>query len=352
MWYESAISGLPDLLGGAKSPSDWEKRRSELLDILCREEYGYPAKLTSLGARITSEGSGSEYRTEQVVLDIEAEHGVHSVNLSIAYPDADGAYPAFVYIAFEPASDELIRLVTGSGFALCTFIYKNVTSDDGDMTNGLSGKIYGDAVKAPADRSEHGCGKIMMWAQTAGLAAEWLCTRPYIDPSRIAVIGHSRLGKTALVAGAISKRFTFVSTNNSGCSGDAITRGKRGERVADITRVFPFWFCNKYAQYSGREDEMPFDQHFLIAASAPRKVIVGAADEDIWADPRASYLACIAASQAWKLHGGTGVELLDREPAAGVVLHGGEIGYHLRAGEHKLKLEDWAQYIAYIKKHA
>jgi len=351
MWYDSTLANLPDLSGGAKTPSEWEQRRVKLLDLICREEYGYPAKLTLAGVRIDAEGIGDGFITQSVTLDIEAEHGCHVVQLHIAVPDQEGSNPAFVYISFEPPGEELIKLVTGSGFALCAFNYKNVTSDDGDMTTGLSGAVYGDKVKTPADRPADGCGKIMLWAQTACLAAEWLSGQPYVDAARIAVIGHSRLGKTALVAGALSGRFAYVISNESGCSGDAITRGKRGERVADITRVFPYWFCNNYALYAGCEDEMPFDQHFLIALSAPRKVIVGAAEQDIWADPVASYLGCVAASPAWKLYGGSGVELLDREPVPGDVLHGGEIGYHLRAGEHKLKIEDWQHYISYIRRH-
>lgn len=348
MWYDSAIAGLPDLLGGAKTPSEWEGRRAELFEILCRGEYGYPAKLGLLGSRINSCGS----KTANVTLEIGAEHGSHPVELTMAWPGGDSVELTFVYIAFEPPGEELIKLVTDSGFALCTFIYKNVTSDDGDMSNGLSGKVYGEGIKTPADRPEFGCGKIMMWAQTACLVADWLAGQQFVDPGRIAVIGHSRLGKTALVAGAMSGRFAFVISNNSGCSGDAITRGKRGERVADITQRFPYWFCNAYAQYAGREEDMPFDQHYLMALSAPRRLLVGAAEEDLWADPRASDLCCVAASPAWNLYGGTGVELLDREPVAGDVLHGGEIGYHLRPGEHKLKLEDWKQYISYIKRQA
>ena len=352
MWYDSILAFLPDLLVVSKTPSEWEKRRGEMLDIIFRGEYGYPAKISTLGVRINDTGKGDGYTKEHATLEIGAEHGNHPVELDIAIPDTEGAHPAFVYIAFEPASYELTKLVTENGFVLCTFIYKHVTSDDLDMTNGLSGKVYGEAVRTPADRSEYECGKIMLWAQTASFAAEWLSGQPYVDPKRIAVIGHSRLGKTALVAGAICERFAYVISNNSGCSGDAITRGKRGERVVNITYNFPYWFCNAYAQYANREDEMPFDQHFLMALSAPRRVMVGAAEEDIWADPLASYLCCVAASPAWKLYGGIGVELLDREPAGGDVLHGGEIGYHLRAGEHKLRLEDWERYINYIKRQA
>jgi hypothetical protein len=351
MWCDSALAGLPDLLGEAKTPSEWEQRRVKLLDLLHCEEYGYPAKLSLDKACINAESKGDGYRMQSVTLDIKAEHGCHAVELYTTIPDTAGSHPAFVYISFEPPGEELIKLVTGSGFVLCTFIYKNVTSDDGDMTTGLSGAVYGDKVKTPADRAPDGCGKIMLWALTACIAAEWLSGRLYVDAGRIAVIGHSRLGKTALVAGAMSERFAYVISNESGCSGDAITRGKRGEHVADITRVFPYWFCNNYAKYAGREDEMPFDQHFLIALSAPRKVIVGAAAEDIWADPVASYLGCVAASPAWKIYGGQGVEIIDRAPQPGDVLHSGEIGYHQRAGEHKLKIEDWKQYISYIRRH-
>jgi hypothetical protein len=351
MWYDSVINGLPNLSGDIENVAEWEAKRVKLLNLLYREEYGYPAKLSVESVHKNAEGTGLNYHWQSVSLYVKADNGSHVIELYTAYPAETGIYPAFVYIGFEPANDKLIELVTSSGMALCMLHYTGVTSDDGDMTNGLSGAVYGKTVSKPGDRPADGCGKIMLWAQAACLAADWLVRQPFINPAKLAVIGHSRLGKTALLAGAMSSCFSYVISNNSGCSGAAITRGKRGEHLDHITGVFPYWFCTNYTAYVGRENDLPFDQHFLIAMSAPRRVIVGSAAEDEWADPVAEYLGCVAASPVWQLYGGKGVELLDRKPRVGDTLYDGENGYHLRAGEHSLKLEDWERYISYIKRH-
>ena len=125
----------------------------------------------------------------------------------------------------------------------------------------------------------------MMWAWAAMRAADYLQTLDSADLESLAVIGHSRLGKTALVAAAFDERFRFVHSNNSGCSGAAIIRGKTGEQIDDICRNFPFWFCENYKTYRKNESALPFDQHLLLALSATRFVSVGSAAEDLWADP-------------------------------------------------------------------
>ena len=322
--------------------------------MLCREEYGYPAELNLSGAQINAEGIGDSYLWKSVGLTVSSAYGGHVIELYIAYPCEEGKYPAFVYIGFEPEDSELVKKVTGSGFALCMLHYMGPSQATTETwQTDLRELFTAKNAKTSGDRPPDGCGKIMLWAQAACLAADWLAMQPYADGSRLAVIGHSRLGKTALLAGAMSERFAYVISNDSGCSGAAVTRGKRGEHLDHITGVFPYWFCKNYAAYVGRENELPFDQHFLLALSAPPPRDCRQRGRTTSGPTRvAEYLGCVAASPAWRLYGGEGVELLDRKPRAGDVLHGGEIGYHLRADEHNLKHEDWERYISYIKWHS
>ena len=193
-------------------------------------------------------------------------------------------------------------------------------------------------------------GKIGCWAYAASRCLDYLLTLPEVDPERVAVCGHSRLGKTALWCGAQDPRFSAVFGNNAGAGGDALFRGKQGEHIADLVRVFPFWFCPRFAEYAGREEELPLDQHFLLAASAPRPLAVCGAEEDLWADPAAQYASCVRASEAWRLLGEEGLVCPDGMPASGTALTVGRVGFFHRPGLHALCRTDWNFYLDFWEK--
>ena len=181
-----------------------------------------------------------------------------------------------------------------------------------------------------------------------------LQTLPGLDPARMAVAGHSRLGKAALWCGAQDERFALVVSNESGCAGTALHRGKQGERIRNITDRFGYWFCDNFRQFAGREEEMPFDQHFLLACIAPRLLYHGSAVLDIWSDPHAEFQGCLAADPAYRLLGAPGfagsvVEYPNRPMR--LACHEGRIGYHLREGSHFFSRTDWGQVMSYWKKH-
>jgi hypothetical protein len=167
------------------------------------------------------------------------------------------------------------------------------------------------------------------------------------DLDNATVCGHSRLGKTALFAAAIDTRFAFAYSNDSGCSGAALSRARMGETIEVISRVFPFWFCKKYRSYADNEDSMPFDQHYLIASIAPRKVLIGSAAEDEWAGPESEFLSALAASEAFEnglIHNGS-------IPNAPDKLLDGDIGYHIRYGKHYFSRTDWQRLMEFINLH-
>ena len=264
-----------------------------------------------------------------------------------ALPTDQKKHPFFIQINFRPnvpdqyqPTEELID----NGFAVLSFCHNDVTKDNGDFTDGLAGVLYPDGVRKKCTDA----GKIAMWAWAAQRVMDYAQTlTEYLDMKYAIVCGHSRLGKTALLAAATDERFTFAYSNNSGCSGAAITREKQGETISDICKNFPYWFCEKYREYAGREMDMPFDQHFLVASVAPRKVLIGSASEDLWADPVSEQLCCFAASPAFE----KGFISPDRKAEIGEEFFDGDIGYHLRKGLHCFCREDWNKLIKFVNLH-
>lgn len=350
---------LPKLLefadgSAVRTVEDWQRRRKEILELLSEEVYGVrppePKKVSAIVNQENQNACAGKVLEQNLTLSTEFDDKTFSFPLNVFIPKFIKNPMVIVYIAFRPNIPDRylpIEEITDEGFAVATFCYNDIAADrDDDFTEGLAGLL-----KKDDGRADNDTGKIMMWAWAASRVVDYLETRADIDHKNIAVMGHSRLGKTALVAAAYDERFTFSFPNNSGCSGDAITRGKEGERVEDITRVFSYWFCPNYQKYAGREEQMPFDQHFLVAAIAPRYVCAGTAVEDTWADPNSQYLSYVVADEVYKLFGKKGFVHPDRLPEVGDVFHEGALGFHLRSGTHYHSRYDWLRFMEFMKKH-
>jgi len=239
--------------------------------------------------------------------------------------------------AFETALDR--------GYAVATFYHGDIKPDHPAWTDGVYPHYFKEGQTAPGPSE---WGTIAAWAWGLSRAADYLVTDKDLDAKRMIVLGHSRNGKTALVAGAFDERFALVIPHQAGCGGTAPSRGKVGEQVKQINDRFPHWFCGEFKKFNEQVDKLPFDQHELIALCAPRPVLLSNAVEDQWANPDGQFEMLKGADLVYKLLGVEG--LASREiPETGKLLNS-RLGYFIRQGKHSMGKDDWIVFLDFADK--
>lgn len=376
----------------------WKKERENLIELFRREEYGRIPEGWECRWQLSSkrEEKSYEQRTYKIGISYGKEEFVFPFSLWLP-KGAEGKVPVTIMVsnhskvenkqaAADPELMEkmlpIIRTLLGSeekfqamcedqfseekakeshaidieqdmeqgywpvkqlldrGWAAAAFYTADVAPDDAICWNkeGIS-TIF---PKENPKNDDYGC--LSLWAFGASRILDVLISLPEIDEKRISVAGHSRGGKTALWAAAQDERFETAFVNNSGCCGAALNRGKYGENVNSIILSLGYWFCENFREYVDVPvEEMPFDQHLLLASMAPRPVYVASGSIDYWSDPEAEFAGCKKASPAWEALGLPGL-FYDSYPEPETVWQEGMIGYHLRDGGHALTESDWMRF--------
>jgi len=345
---------LPPVVPLGMTKDKWAQHRQEIIDLFSREVYGYTPPLPhNLCARPIShdpDAWAGKAHHHNISLELSISQGKFAFPVDIVLPKCEEELPMIIYISFEQYPCGLfcpIEEIVDNNYALAVINYNSVTSDEDDnFVSGIANKY------CRADDDGSMWGKISMWAWAASRVMDYAKTLSCIDHNRIFVVGHSRLGKAALWCAAQDTRFAGAGVNNSGCSGIAINRGKEGEQIADIVRVFPYWFCKNYHKYADKDFDMLFEQSMLAAAIAPRLLAVSTAKEDTWADPKSEYISLVEADAAYNLLGVSGLDApLDVMPQAGTRYTNGNIAFDLRTGAHFLSRHDWIFYMDYFRKY-
>ncbi len=231
------------------------------------------------------------------------------------------------------------------GYAVATFYNGDIDPDRADVREGIQPHLRKKDEKA----GPHDWGTIAAWAWGIHRAVDYLVTDKDLDKERIAVVGHSRLGKTALLAAAFDDRIALAIPHQAGCGGTAPSRGKVGESVKQINDRFPHWFNGTFKEFNDKPDRLPFDQNGLVALVAPRPVLFSNAVEDTWANPEGQFQVLQAADPVYRFLGAGGLEA-KKMPEPGQLIDS-KLGYYIRPGKHSMTKEDWQVFLDFADEH-
>lgn len=310
-----------------KTPADWPKRRQEILDCIIDIQYGgLPPTPEETNYELLHSSGGVEkghFDSFRIIAKTDSEF---SFFMQIEVPPGEGPFPIVLNgdKCWRYASQEVTKNVVERGYALATFNRVEIVPDmtHANRNSGLY-KIFPDAE----------FGALAAWAWGYHRCVDVLTQLDFVDAEKIAITGHSRGGKTVLIAGATDERIALTNPNDSGSGGAGCYRfqGENSEKLVNTNEVFPYWFGPKISQYVDKEDELPFDQHFMKALVAPRALLTTEALGDLWANPTGTWLTYEAAKEVYKF--------LGTEE---------KLATWYREGGHKHSLPDWQVFLDFM----
>jgi hypothetical protein len=358
---------LPDVLKTSnnttvKDKTAWEKvRRPEILKLFQENIYGQmPTSYSSIKYSVTNESAAAmngKAKLKQVVIEVINNNKPVKINLVLFVPNsAKKPVPAFLLInnrgkentdptratksEFWPA-----EMLIDSGYAIAAIHVSDLAPDDKvNYVNGVL-QLYPEQLTV-----DNGMKAIGAWAWGASRVMDYFEKDKDIESKRVTVVGHSRGGKASLWAAANDQRFAMCVSNCSGNTGAALARRQFGERINRINTSFPHWFSNNYRKFNNKENDLPVDQHMLIALSAPRPLYATNASKDLWADPTGTYLSLKNAEKVYELYG-IKSNLPANPPGINQPIVQSQLAYHNREGEHNLTAYDWNNFIKFANFH-
>ena len=392
-WARLAPSGdaaLPDLASDAETidrdPSEWAQIREGYLAVLGAEVYGQlpDSGLIEVVSRKVLDEAAFDGRAVLEEFVLKASPGFNGVQaqssaflLDLLTPTSNDLAPVIILQTFCSRASSLPHpMVEG---------YSGASNEMGGLFGSLAKMVFGRHICTPpiealldqgyalafvqpsefvADRPTQGLnmlaelslghedertrwGAIAAWAWQATKIVDVLETHDRLDRNKFVIWGHSRFGKSALLAMALDDRIDGAIAHQSGTGGASLNRNKRGESISSITKNYPHWFSQNYASFGDDETRMTSDQHLLLAALAPRPVLLGNARRDVWSDPNGAFRAAIGADTIYERLGAEGVrqERLDAfHPEA-------ELSYWIRPGTHGVVKEDWEAFLMFLAAH-
>lgn len=387
-----ASPALPDplvILDGPRitTAKEWRAKRVPGLRALFQNyEYGLQPKDIEPDATLIREDKnalGGKATLREFSVDTTL--AANPVHLLVVIPNKRARpAPCFLGMSFAPVytllADPLIKMPAGGsgdkrgsqaatwpveqiidrGYAFACFFNGDVMTDQPEPAKealkrfAMAAGVEPDAADAP--------GTIMAWAWSYSRMLDCLQTVTEIDAHRVAITGHSRNGKAALLAAALDERFALIIPSQAGCGGTAPNRvspedarpGANGrprvETIAAITSRFPHWFCANFSAFGDAPEKLPFDQHALIALCAPRPLIVSCATEDVWSNPSGQFAMLRAADPVYQLVAKEGLRAgVTEMPAEGKLIDS-RLGFFIRAGKHSMTVEEWRAWLDYADK--
>jgi len=341
------------------SKEEWVNSKDKIKQVFENQVFGVRSieKPENLQFRTISE---TVISTKPYVLCRETEASFENFDFKFKVFLGKGTkkpMPAFIYIMHPQQSKKFninsepnniflpVINIVKKGFAIGLMETKNIADD---FTGGEKSGIF----KVLPSNPDNGWAVLSAWAWGASRILDYFETIKEIDHKKVAVVGHSRSGKTALWASATDQRFYMAIANCSGCTGASLSRGNNGESIKYINETFPYWFTRNYNKYNDNVENLPIDQHMLLALTAPRYLYISSASKDNWADPDNELFSCHLANQIYSLYGKRGL-VIDENNEFKVnndkSYNKGCIAYHRKEGEHCINAQDWDKYLQFFK---